>query len=120
MLERFTIIADLYYKYRWRFMAATAGVFLLLTAFMFSGHSALVGVVAAFAGPAITISWGMVLMCFWFEPTRGVLFQGVLIKWIPNFGQRALRWYFAAFLAVWFLFGVVIWPIFALIGLVYV
>jgi hypothetical protein len=114
MLDGFTKVATRYYPYRWRFVAASGLVFLFLIVVFFAFPRA-VAVVMPSVGPALAVSWGMVLMCFWFEPTRGSLFSGVFVKLIPRIGQIFLRWYAAIFLVIWFVFGILVWPVFALL-----
>jgi hypothetical protein len=111
MLHQFTTIASRYYSYRWLYVLASALVFLTLAA-IFSGFPRALMVATIFAGPALGISWGMALICFWFEPARGSLYGGAIIRRIPSIGQIALRWYAAVFLAVWFVFGILVWPAF--------
>jgi hypothetical protein len=113
MLGAFTRVAARYYPYRWRFAAASALVFLLLVLIFFALPRA-VARVLPFVGPALAVSWGMLLICFWFEPARGTLFSGVFVRFIPRPGQVILRWYAAIFLVIWFVFGILVWPLFAL------
>jgi hypothetical protein len=113
MLGGFTRVAARYYPYRWRFAAASGLVFLFLI-LIFSALPRAVAHVLPFVGPALAVSWGMLLICFWFEPTRGTLFSGVFVGFIPRTGQVILRWYAAIFLVIWFVFGILVWPLFAL------
>jgi hypothetical protein len=113
MLGAFTRVAARYYPYRWRFAAASGLVFVLLILIFFTFPRA-VAHVLPFIGPALAVSWGMVLVCFWFEPTRGTLFSGVFVRFIPRIVQVILRWYAAIFLVIWFVFGILVWPLFAL------
>jgi hypothetical protein len=114
MLGAFTRVAARYYPYRWRFAAACGLVFLLLILIFFAFPRGVAGVIP-FVGPALAVSWGMVLVCFWFEPTRGTLFSGVFVRFIPRIVQVILRWYAAIFLLIWFVFGILVWPLFALL-----
>jgi hypothetical protein len=114
MLDGFTKVATRYYPHRWRFVAASGLVFLLLIVVFFAIPRA-VAVVMPLVGPALAVSWGMVLMCFWFEPARGSLYSGVFVKFVPRIGQIFLRWYAAFFLVIWFVFGILVWPVFALL-----
>lgn len=114
MLDGFTRIATRYYAYRWRFVAASGLAFLSLILVFFAFPRA-VAVVLPLVGPALAFSWGMVLMCFWFEPARGSLFRGGFVRFIPRIGQIALRWYAAIFLMIWFVFGILVWPVFVLL-----
>jgi hypothetical protein len=114
MLDGFTRIAQRYYAYRWRFLAASGLVFLLLILVFFALPRA-VAFVLPLVGPALSFSWGMVLICFWFEPTRGSLFSGAFVRLIPRIAQVALRWYAAIFLMIWFVFGILVWPVFVLL-----
>jgi hypothetical protein len=113
MLDAFTRIATRYYPYRWRF-AAASGLVLLFLILVFFAYPRAVAVVTLLVGPALAVSWGMALMCFWFEPMRGGLFTGVFVRFIPRIGQIALRWYAAIFMLIWFVFGIVVWPLFVL------
>jgi hypothetical protein len=114
MLGAFTRVAVRYYPYRWRFSAASGLVFALLILIFFAFPRAVAAVIP-FVGPALAVSWGMVLVCFWFEPTRGTLFSGVFVRSMPRLGQVILRWYAAIFLLIWFVFGILVWPLFALL-----
>jgi hypothetical protein len=113
MIDGFTRIATRYYPYRWRFVAASGLVFLFLILIFFVFPRA-VAVVAPMVGPALGVSWGMVMMCFWFEPVQGSLFSGAFVRFIPRIGQIVLRWYAAIFLLIWFVFGILVWPLFVL------
>ena len=69
------------------------------------------------AGPLISISWGLLLMCVWFHPTLGRLYgDGPIFRLLPRFTKTMLRWYFAIFLTMWFVFGVLAWPAFVFLG----
>jgi hypothetical protein len=114
MLNGFTRTATRYYPYRWRFVAASGLVFICLILVFFTFPRA-VAIITPFVGPALAVSWGMVLVCFWFEPVQGSLFSGGFVKFIPRIGQIALRWYAAVFLVIWFVFGIVVWPLFVLL-----
>jgi hypothetical protein len=113
MLQRFTRIASRYHSYRWLYVSATASIFLIIAAIL-SGFPRAFRVAIIFVGPALAISWGMALICFWFEPARGSLYGNAVIKHLPRMGQIALRWCAAVFLALWFAFGLIVWPVFAL------
>jgi len=113
MLQRFTRIASRHHSYRWLYVLATASVFLIVAAIL-SGFPRAFRVAIIFVGPALAISWGMALICFWFEPARGSLYGSVAIKHLPRMVQIALRWFAAVFLALWFVFGLIVWPLFAL------
>lgn len=114
MLDRFTRVATRYYPYRWRFVAASGLVFLSLIV-VFLAFPRAVARVLPLVGPALAVSWGMVLVCFWFEPVRGSLFSGLFVRFTPRIGQIVLRWYAAIFLIVWFIFGILVWPVFVLL-----
>jgi len=114
MLDGFTRVATRYYSYRRRFVAASGLVFLLLILVFFAFPRA-VATVTPLVGPALAVSWGMVLLCFWFEPTRGSLSSGVFVRFIPRIGQVVLRWSAAIFLVIWFVFGILVWPLFVLL-----
>jgi len=81
---------------------------------MFSRFTHALYLVATLGGPAISIFWGMALLCFWFDPARGSLYSSGLIRLLPKVGHAAVRWYFAIFLVIWFLFGIIVWPVFSL------
>jgi len=108
MIRRFTGIAARYYSYRWLWMLASALVFLTFAA-IFYGYPRGVMVATLFAGPALTIAWGMALICFWFEPMRGSLYGGAIIRRLPRAGEVSRR-LAVVFLVLWFLFGVLVWP----------
>jgi len=109
MIRQFTGIASRFYSYRWLFVLASALVFLTFAA-IFYGYPRGVMVATLFVGPALAISWGMALICFWFEPMRGGLYGGAIIRRIPRAGKVSLRWFAAVFLVLWFAFGVLVWP----------
>jgi hypothetical protein len=69
MFLSFTNIASRYHSYRWRYVLASAFAFLALAA-IFYGFPRGVMVATMFVGPALAISWGMALICFWFEPVH--------------------------------------------------
>ena len=114
VLGGFTRVATRYYSYRWHFVAASALVLLFLIAIFFAIPRA-IAAVAPWVGPALAASWGMALLCFWFEPARGGLFSGAVVRFIPRMGQTILRWYAAIFLVIWFAFGMLVWPVFVLL-----
>ena len=114
MLEVFTRVAGRYYAFRWRFVLAS-GLVLFSMILVFFVFPRAVMAVAPLIGPAFGASWGMVLICFWFEPTRGSLFSGVFVRFIPRMGQIVLRWYAAIFLVFWFVFLILVWPLFVLL-----
>src|ERR1700722_17664467 len=109
MLQRFTRIASRHHSYRWLYVSATASVFLIVAAIL-SGFPRAFRVAIIFVGPALAISWGMALICFWFEPARGSLYGGAIIRRIPRAGQVSLRGVAVVFLVLWFVFGVLVWP----------
>jgi hypothetical protein len=109
MIRQFTGIASRYYSFRWLCVLASALVFLTFAA-IFYGHPRGVMVATLFAGPALAIAWGIALICFWFEPMRGSLYGGAIIRRIPRAGQVSVRWFAVVFLALWIVFGVLVWP----------
>jgi hypothetical protein len=113
MPQLFTRIASRHHAYRWLYVSATASVFLIVAAIL-SGFPRAFRVAIIFVGPALAIFWGMALICFWFEPLRGSLYRSVVVKHLPRMGQIAVRWSAAVFLAIWFVFGLIVWPAFAL------
>jgi hypothetical protein len=114
MLQRLTRLASRYHSYRWWYVAASACVFIAVAAIL-SGVPRAFRVAIIFVGPALAMSWGMAVICFWFEPARGGLYGSVAIKHLPRMGQTVLRWFAAGFVVLWFAFGLVIWPVFALL-----
>jgi len=89
----------------------TAATFVIMLAFTFMKMERAANVAGLLAGPAFSVSWGLLCMCVWFHPTLGRLNSSApVFRFLPPFVQKSLRWYFAAFLTVWFLFGVVVWP----------
>ncbi len=114
MLQRLTRTASRHHSYRWWYVAASACVFLVVAAIL-TGIPRAFRVAIIFVGPALAMSWGMALICFWFEPARGGLYGSMVVKHLPRMGQISLRWIAAIFLALWFAFGLVVWPIFALL-----
>jgi hypothetical protein len=114
MLHQFTSIASRQYSYRWRYVLASVLVLFALAA-IFYGFPRGVMVAILFVGPALAISWGMALICFWFEPVRGGLYGGAIVRRIPRIGQIVLRWYAVVVLVLWLVFGVLVWPAFVLL-----
>lgn len=113
MLRLFTGLAARYYPYRRRYVGAGGFVFLFLIAIFFLFPRAVM-VTLVCAGPALAVSWGMALVCFWFEPAQGKLFRGVLIRRIPHSGRLVLRWSLAIVLTLSLFLGLVVWPLFVL------
>jgi hypothetical protein len=109
MIRQFTGIASRYYSYRWLGVLASVLVFLTFAA-IFYGYPRGVMVATLFVGPALAIAWGMALICFWFEPLRGSLYGGAIIRRIPRAGRVSLRGVAVVFLVLWFVFGVLVWP----------
>jgi hypothetical protein len=114
MIRQFTGIASRYYSYRWLCVSASVLVFLTFAA-IFYGYPRGVMVATLFVGPALATSWGMALICIWFEPLRGSLYGGPIIGRIPRAGQVSLRWFAVVFLILWFVFGVLVWPVLILL-----
>jgi hypothetical protein len=114
MLDTYAMWAARLYPWRWRFGLATLTVFVVLFVLMATRvpHSIEIG--GALAGPLISATWGVVLLCVWFEPTRGNLQTGWFITHLPAPLRLVVRWYFGLFLALWFAFGIVVWPLFAI------
>jgi hypothetical protein len=118
MLATYTSLAGRWYPWRWRFASVTAVMFLSMAALMFTRMPAAVSVAGLLAGPVICVSWGLVCMCVWFDPALGKLYSnGPIFRRLPYIVKAALRWYFAIFLTLWFLFGVIAWPAFAIWGM---
>ena len=111
MLQTYTSLAEQWYPRRWWFAGVTALTFLLLLALMFTRTKAVFLAVAA-SGPAMVISWGFLCMCVWFHPTLGKLYTGRFFGRLPNTVQGVIRWYFVVFLTLWFVAGVIVWPVF--------
>jgi hypothetical protein len=116
MLQFYTSLADKFYPNRWWFGGVTGAVFALLLLLFLSRATHVVFIGGVVSGPAIAVSWGLLCMCAWFHPTQGKLYSGSLFNRLPVFVQAAIRWYFVAFLTVWFAFGLLVWPTFALWG----
>jgi hypothetical protein len=114
VLQRFTMSATRYYPYRWRYVAASVLVVLVLL-IVFSVFPRAAMVATLVAGPVLALSWGMAMLCFWFEPVRGSLFSSIFLRRIPRIGQLVVQWYAAVFLMIWLIFGVVVWPLFILL-----
>jgi hypothetical protein len=114
MIDAYARWAAQLYPWRWYFAATTLGVFFALALVLLSPYRAAVDLLALIAGPLITISWGLLLLCVWFDPTRGKLQVGWFASRMPKPIVWLTRWYFAVFLALWFIFGVIAWPIFGL------
>jgi hypothetical protein len=54
------------------------------------------------------------MICYWFEPVRGGLFSRAIFQRLPHLVQTVLRWWAAIFLVIWFIFGIIVWPLFVL------
>ena len=113
MLSAYSRLAAQLYPWRWRFAATTLFVFLALFILIATRSSSLLMVGSTLAGPLISVSWGLLLLCVWFDPTHGKLQTGWVIEHLPSFLRLALQWFFALFLVLWFIFGVIAWPAFA-------
>jgi hypothetical protein len=114
MLDTYAHWAGRLYPRRWQFAVATLLVFLALLLLMSTRMPSAVYIGVLLAGPLIAISWGLVCLCVWFEPTRGKLQTGWLITHLPKPVRSILRWYFAIFLLLWFVLGVGAWPLLAI------
>ena len=111
MLHAYGRWAERLHPFRWRFAAVTGLVFLVLLASILIREPRLLMPVWAIAGPCIAVSWGLLLLCVWFHPTKGRL-APTSRGGLPGFVRAASRLYAGVFLASWFVFGVVAWPIF--------
>jgi hypothetical protein len=116
MLETYTKLATRFYPFRWWLGGITMMFFATAFVLMMLRSTYAVYFVGVAAGPIIAISWGLLCMCIWFHPTLGRLRTGWFINRLPRVGRSILLWYFAVFLTLWFVFGVVAWPIFAIWG----
>jgi hypothetical protein len=113
MLRIYNELAVRLYRQRWWLIAVTAAGFLLLPAAFLTGSSTAFLIASALAGPVIATSWGLLLSCVWFHPMFGYLYTWPLLGRLPNIVKVSIRWYFVVFLTLWFLFGIVVWPVFA-------
>jgi hypothetical protein len=84
MIDAYTRWAAQLYPWRWYFAGTTLGVFLASALVMLSPYRAAVDLLGLIAGPLITISWGLLLLCVWFDPTRGKLQVGGLPHGCPS------------------------------------
>jgi hypothetical protein len=118
MVAFYASLADRWFPWRWWFAAATAATFLLLSLLMLARPTSpwLLQAAMILSGPAITTAWGLLCMCVWFHPTRGNLMPGSWLGRLPAWISAIARGYFAFFLTIWFIFGVVVWPAFAILG----
>jgi hypothetical protein len=115
MLRFFTTLADRYYPFRWRFMAATIGAFALGFGLMFVHIRVVTIIVSAALGPSIGIPWGLLCMCVWFNSIHGNLRHGWLLRYAPGFLRTIIQWYAAVFLVIWLCSCTVVWPIFVIL-----
>jgi hypothetical protein len=68
-------------------------------------------IAAVSIGPLFVIPWGITCMCTWFHPEYGNLMSGPFIARLPRVMAVPIRFYFAAFLVLWFVVGLVISPV---------
>lgn len=111
MLATFARWAERLYPWRWRFGLVTLCVFVAVSVSGALGYSGLDHALWLISGPAISVSWGLMLLAVWFHPSKGALVP------IERMGLRrtmraVARAYAGGFLVLWFAFGVICWPIF--------
>lgn len=111
MLDVYARWAERLYPWRWRFAAVTGFGFLVLLGTILVRVPSIVLPVWGIVGPCIAVSWGLLLLCVWFHPTQGRLAPSPK-KGLPGLLRKFARGYAGVFLAAWFVFGVVVWPIF--------
>lgn len=100
----------LFSRRRWFLAVSLFGMALLFAAF-YSGSAQVAAVAGTLAGPVIVVPWALLCACVWFDPERGNLQPGSkLIGKLPDAIQLGVRWYASLFLALFFIFGVVVWP----------
>ena len=116
MIDTFAQWAHRLYPRRRYFLAATLVTFTAMGWLMFMSPSHVVDIVGFVGLPIVTTSWGLLCMCVWFDPEHGNLQRGWLVSRMPRPLVAVLRWYFGAFLALWFFIGIVGVPAFALWG----
>jgi hypothetical protein len=116
MLHIYNELAVRFYRHRVWLVATTAAAFLLLPAAFLTGSPTAFLFAGALVGPVIATSWGLLLSCVWFHPMLGYLYTWPLLGRAPNIVKVSIRWYFVVFLTLWFLFGILVWPMFAFWG----
>lgn len=101
------------WPHRWVFGIATFGIFAIFFVFLLAagalGLSFPIDAAFAIFVPAFCWLWGLTLVGVWFHPTRGTVRIGS--PWFlraPRIVQVLLRWDAAVFLALWFLFPLLV------------
>jgi hypothetical protein len=115
LITFFTNQAEKLFSKRWWFLLISligmGAIFLTLE----TGATKLI-LPTALLVPFIAVPWGLLCMCFWFHPTKGNLYvHSKIVSKLPASIHVIIRWYFAIFLALFFIFGLLGFPIFGLI-----
>jgi hypothetical protein len=107
----FTRVAARLFARRWWFLGfSLLGMALLFAAFSY-GSARLAAVAGTLAGPVVFVPWALLCACVWFHPERGNLQPGSkLVGKLPNAIQLGVRWYASLLLALFVIFGAVVWP----------
>jgi hypothetical protein len=118
MIQIFARFAQRLYPWRWRFAAITIGTWLALAVLMFVPQIQpfFPAIAAALVGPLFVIPWGITCMCIWFHPEHGNLMNGAFISRLPRVIAGPIRFYFAAFLVLWFAVGLAVSPMLLVLG----
>lgn len=106
------------FAYRWWFLAMSLVSFALAFMLLMLRPSFAPLIVPLF-GPFVVLPWGLLCACTWFHPERGNMraTSGFVFGRLPSFMQVAIRWYASLFLGLFFVVGLVVWPVLALVWL---
>ena len=110
----FTAVADRFFDRRWWLLAASALAIAVAVAALLIATPRGARVAIALMGPFITLPWGLLCACTWFDPQRGKLQPtSKYFGRLPPFIQTGVRWYAALFLSFFLVVGAILWPVFS-------